>query len=64
MYYSTTYPSPVGLLTLACDLTGSKLVGVWLEGQKYHGNTIMDGMTEKSGMPCIRQDEGLAGPLF
>lgn len=42
MYYSTTYPSPVGLLTLACDLTGSKLVGVWLEGQKYHGNTIMD----------------------
>ena len=53
MYYSTTYPSPVGLLTLACDLTGSKLVGVWLEGQKYHGNTIMDGMTEKSGMPVF-----------
>ena len=53
MYYSTTYPSPVGLLTLACDLTGSKLVGLWLEGQKYHGNTIMDGMTEKSGMPVF-----------
>ena len=24
-----------------------------LEGQKYHGNTIMDGMTEKSGMPVF-----------
>lgn len=53
MYYSTTYPSPVGLLTLACDLSGSKLVGLWLEGQKYHGSTIVEGMTEESGMPVF-----------
>lgn len=53
MYYSTTYPSPVGLLTLACDLSGSRLVGLWLEGQKYHGSTLIEGMTEKSGMPVF-----------
>lgn len=38
MYYSTTHPSPVGLLTLACD--GENLTGLWLEGQKYFGDTI------------------------
>lgn len=43
----------MGLLTLACDLSGSKLVGLWLEGQKYHGSTIVEGMTEESGMPVF-----------
>lgn len=38
MYYSTTYPSPVGLLTLASD--GTALTGVWIENQKYHGDII------------------------
>ncbi len=31
----TTYPSPVGTLTLAADETGQALAGLWLEGQKY-----------------------------
>jgi methylated-DNA-[protein]-cysteine S-methyltransferase len=51
MYYSTTHPSPVGLITLACD--GDNLVGLWLEGQKYHGNTIPETMIEKSAMPVF-----------
>ena len=51
MYYSTTYPSPVGLLTLASD--GNNLVGLWIEGQKYHGNTIPDTMTEKDDIPVF-----------
>ena len=51
MYYSTTYPSPVGILTLACD--GEHLVGLWIEGQKYHGSTISEEMTEKDGMPVF-----------
>lgn len=42
MYYSTTYDSPVGTLTLASDGTG--LCGLWLEGQKYHGDTIPETM--------------------
>ena len=48
MYYKTTCPSPVGLITLACD--GNSLVGLWLEGQKYYGGAISDVMTEKSDL--------------
>lgn len=48
MYYKATYSSPVGILTLACD--GSNLVGVWIEGQKYHGDTILKDMIENNDM--------------
>jgi methylated-DNA-[protein]-cysteine S-methyltransferase len=51
MFYSTTYPSPVGTITLACD--GGNLVGLWIEGQKYHGDTIPEEMVEKSDMPIF-----------
>ncbi|MDR1147208.1 MAG: methylated-DNA--[protein]-cysteine S-methyltransferase [Spirochaetaceae bacterium] len=58
-YYSTTYPSPVGLLTLASD--GDNLAGLWLAGQKYHGGTIPEARiektsektSEKSGIPVF-----------
>jgi methylated-DNA-[protein]-cysteine S-methyltransferase len=49
MYYSTTHPSPVGLITLACD--GENIVGLWLEGQKYHGDT--EAMIRKSTVPVF-----------
>lgn len=42
MYYSSTYESPVGELTLCSD--GENLLGLWLEGQKYHGGTIPEAM--------------------
>jgi len=51
MYYRTTYPSPVGLITLACD--GDNIVGVWNEGQKYHGADISVEMIEKDDMPVF-----------
>jgi methylated-DNA-[protein]-cysteine S-methyltransferase len=51
MYCSATYPSPVGVITLACD--GGKLAGLWMEGQKYHGDTISEIMTEKTDMPIF-----------
>lgn len=51
MYYRTTYLSPVGTMTLACD--GDHLVGLWLGGQKYYGGTISEEMIEKSGMPVF-----------
>ena len=51
MYYSTTYPSPVGMLTLACD--GDSLVGVWMDGQKYHGGTIPEAMVPKDDIPVF-----------
>ena len=51
MYYRTTYQSPVGLITLACD--GNNLVGLWLEGQKYYGGTISGIMEEKGDFPVL-----------
>lgn len=51
MYCYATYPSPVGVITLACD--GSKLAGLWMEGQKYHGDTISEIMTENNDMPIF-----------
>ncbi|MEM5767252.1 MAG: methylated-DNA--[protein]-cysteine S-methyltransferase [Bacillota bacterium] len=51
MYYSTIYPSPVGTITLACD--NDNLVGLWLEGQKYHGGTIPEEMIENNDLPLF-----------
>ena len=59
MYYSTTCPSPVGVITLASD--GEKLAGLWLEGQKYHGGAIAGSMTEKEDIPV--QNGGWNGIL-
>ncbi len=51
--YSTTYPSPVGLLTLAAD--GENLLGLWLEGQKYFGDTVPEAMLEKPNLPLFNK---------
>ena len=51
MFYSTTHPSPVGTMTLACD--GGNILGLWLDGQKYHGDTIFKEMAEKSDIPVF-----------
>ena len=51
MYYSATHPSPVGRVTLASD--GENLVGLWLEGQKYFGDTLPEAMTPKDGLPVL-----------
>lgn len=44
MFYSSTYESPLGTLTLACE--GENLVGLWLEGQKYHGASVPEEMVK------------------
>ncbi len=51
MYYITTYCSPIGIITLACD--ESNLVGLWTEGQKYHGKSIPEAMERKADMPIF-----------
>jgi methylated-DNA-[protein]-cysteine S-methyltransferase len=48
MRYTTTYSSPIGLITLASD--GHNLVGLWNEKQKYHGNAIYKEMSEKKDL--------------
>lgn len=51
MYFSTTYPSPIGTITLACE--GDKLVGLWMDGQKYHGGIISEKMVANNAMPIF-----------
>lgn len=51
MYASTTYPSPIGLLTLASQ--GERLVGLWIAGQKYFGGTISNTMVENHAIPVF-----------
>ncbi|WP_343252384.1 methylated-DNA--[protein]-cysteine S-methyltransferase [Ligaoa zhengdingensis] len=51
MIYSTMYLSPVGAIKLASD--GSNLIGLWIEGQKYHGDTILENMVEKEDIPVF-----------
>lgn len=51
MYYYSFYPSPIGKVTLACD--GDNLVGLWLEGQKYHFAGMSGEMTQKDGLPVF-----------
>lgn len=51
MYHATTYLSPVGKMTLAGD--GTHLVGLWIEGQKYHGDTVSLTMPERDDLPVF-----------
>ena len=51
MYYTTNHSSPVGEITLAC--AGESLVGLWLEGQKYHGAAILNKAQEKDNVPVL-----------
>jgi methylated-DNA-[protein]-cysteine S-methyltransferase len=53
MYYSTAYRSPVGNLTLACN--GQSLVGLWIEGQKYHGDTLPEKPEKQDRLPIFEQ---------
>lgn len=53
MYYSTVYQSPMGELTLACDQDANHLIGVWMEEQKYHGDSILKKMVANDDLPIF-----------
>ncbi len=48
MYCSATYESPLGKITLAGH--GDILVGLWLERQKYYGDTVTAELIEDDGL--------------
>ncbi len=52
MYYSTIYMSPIGPLTIACDEKG-KIIGLWMEGQKYFGATTFAKMITNDNLPIF-----------
>jgi methylated-DNA-[protein]-cysteine S-methyltransferase len=51
MIYSTHYSSPVGSILLASN--GESLVGLWIEGQKYFGDTVKEAMNENFNLPIF-----------
>jgi methylated-DNA-[protein]-cysteine S-methyltransferase len=55
MFYSTTYPSPVGIITLACDVDSENLVGLCIEGQKYYGDTLPEAMVPNDNIPLFNR---------
>lgn len=62
MFYSTTYESPIGLLTLGSD--GESLCGLWLAGQKYHGGTIPEAMEPDDGAAPFAQTRAWLDDYF
>ncbi|MCC8166979.1 MAG: methylated-DNA--[protein]-cysteine S-methyltransferase [Planctomycetes bacterium] len=53
MYCSSKYDSPVGRITLAGD--GDSLSGLWIESQKYFGDTMSGEMIEDDGLPIFNR---------
>lgn len=51
MYYKATYQSPLGIMTMAGD--ENNLVGLWNEGQKYHGETLYKDMINYNEIPIF-----------
>ncbi len=51
MFYKTTYLSPLGNIMIAGD--GKSVSGVWLEGQKYFADTVLQDMKEKDDIPVF-----------
>ena len=54
MVFFATHPSPVGLITLACDGDCMHLVGLWIKGQKYHGGSISEIMIQRDDVPLFK----------
>lgn len=53
MFYQTTYLSPLGPLTLACDGSGKNIVGLWMEAQKYYGGTLPEKAVVDDDIPLF-----------
>lgn len=53
MVYTSHYDSPVGALLLA--ERDEKLVGVWMEGQKYFPGPLREECRERGGSAVLRQ---------
>lgn len=53
LFYQTTYHSPLGLLTLACD--GTAITGLWIKGQKYFASTLPENAPTDDSLPVFIQ---------
>ena len=53
-YFKTDYSSPIGNITLACD-NKENLIGLWLKGQKYFGDTVEYEMFENNNLEILKK---------
>lgn len=51
MAYSMRYQSAVGPMILAGD--GDSILGLWMEGQKYYGDTVEEELVERPDLPLF-----------
>ena len=51
--FKTIYDFPVGKITFACDEACENLIGLWIEGQKYHGGSVRGELIEKNDIPLF-----------
>lgn len=54
MYCKSYYTSPIGNLTLACD-EKENLIGLWIEGQKYFGDTVDSEMIANNNLKIFNK---------
>lgn len=62
IFYKTSYNSPVGLLTLC--VCNDKLVGAWLEGQKYFFGDIKGEVIVKDNLPVLNATKAWLDDYF
>ena len=53
MFYYTTYQTPIGKITLACD-EKENLAGLWIEGQKYFLDTVGNKIIENDKLKIFK----------
>lgn len=64
MYYRTTYGSPIGNMTIACDEEQKHIVGLWIEGQKYFLGTLTEEPIAQEGIPVLQRAVGWLDTYF
>ena len=62
MYYTTRYESMIGSMVLASD--GSKLVGLWNEGQKYFAATLDGDSAERPELSIFADTKNWLNAYF
>lgn len=51
MFYAMQVPSPLGRLTLASD--EERIIGLWMEGQKYYPTDLVGTFVRKNDLPVL-----------
>lgn len=62
MVYIYHYLSPLGKITLASS--GEKLTGLWFDGQKYFGGTVLKSAAEEKSLPVFEAAENWLNIYF